>query len=92
MAMLDAHVSQVYEWLPWLDGRLDEVPKDPAARKAWLTKQRARGPSPAVRAALEKYYGKEAAAKVQVAAAFEICESGRRPDAAEIKRLFPFLP
>jgi hypothetical protein len=29
---------------------------------------------------------------VQQAEAFEICEYGRRPDAAEIKRLFPFLP
>ena len=26
------------------------------------------------------------------AEAFEICEYGRRPDAAEVKRLFPFLP
>ena len=29
---LDAHVSQVYEWLPWVEGVLDTVPKDPAAR------------------------------------------------------------
>ena len=29
---LDAHVSQVYEWLPWVDGALDSVPKDKAAR------------------------------------------------------------
>jgi LmbE family N-acetylglucosaminyl deacetylase len=34
--MLDAHVSQVYEWLPWHDGVLDQVPKDPAVRKRWL--------------------------------------------------------
>src|SRR6266852_6167919 len=33
---LDAHQSQFYEWLPWVDGRLDEVPKDPGARKKWL--------------------------------------------------------
>src|SRR5919204_3853734 len=26
--MLDAHVSQVYEWLPWHDGLLQQVPKD----------------------------------------------------------------
>jgi LmbE family N-acetylglucosaminyl deacetylase len=92
VAMLDAHVSQFYEWLPWLDGILDQVPKDPAARKAWLVKSRTGRITPGVRAALEKYYGKDAASKIQNAEAFEICEYGRRPDAAEIKRLFPFLP
>ena len=40
---------------------------------------------------LEEYYGKDRAAKVQFAEAFEICEYGRRPDKAEIKRLFPFF-
>ena len=42
------------------------------------------------RKSLEDYYGKDRAAKVQYAEAFEICEYGRRPDKAEIKRLFPF--
>jgi len=90
--MIDAHVSQVYEWLPWLNGRLDAVPKDPAVRKAWMEKQRQGRISEAVRAALVKYYGAEAGAKVQHAEAFEICEYGRRPDQADVKRLFPFLP
>ena len=89
---LDAHVSQVYEWLPWHAGVLDQVPKDPAARKAWLKNQRGRPPSPAVREALAKWYGAEAAAKVQTAEAFEICEYGTRPDDALLRRLFPFLP
>ena len=35
-AALDAHVSQFYEWLPWHAGILDQVPKDPAGRLAWL--------------------------------------------------------
>src|SRR5579884_2692552 len=52
---LDAHVSQVYEWLPWVDGKLAEVPKDPVERKQWLaTGSHAAPPTPAVRAALEK--------------------------------------
>jgi len=89
---IDAHVSQMYEWLPWLNGRLDSVPKDPAARKAMTAKQRFGRINDASRAALVKYYGAEAAAKVEHAEAFEICEYGRRPDAAEIMRLFPFLP
>ena len=89
---LDAHVSQVYEWLPWHAGNLDQVPKDVKARREWLKKTRANVPNAAVRASLEKYYGKDAASKVQQAEAFEICEYGRRPNAEEIKRLFPFLP
>ena len=89
---LDAHVSQFYEWLPWLDGKLADVPKDPKARRDWLKKNRMFSITPAMRTALEKYYGKDAAAKVQHAEAFEICEYGRRPNAEEIKRLFPFLP
>ena len=89
--MLDAHVSQFYEWLPWLAGRLDEVPKDPAARRQWLTTQRQGRISPTVRAALVKYYGADAGAKVQQAEAFEISEYGRRPDETEIRRLFPFF-
>jgi LmbE family N-acetylglucosaminyl deacetylase len=89
---LDAHVSQFYEWLPWHAGYLDEVPKDVVARKAWLKERRGGGVSPAVRAGLEKWYGSEAAAKVQYAEAFEICEYGSRPSEADIKRLFPFLP
>ncbi len=92
MDMIDAHVSQVYEWLPWLAGRLDQVPKDAVARREWLEKQREFRIGPAVRAALVKYYGQDAGAKVRYAEAFEICEYGRRPDSADILRLFPFLP
>lgn len=88
---LDAHVSQFYEWLPWLAGRLEDVPKDEAARKEWLAKERAGSINPAVRAALVKYYGADAGAKVKYAEAFEICEYGSRPTDADIKRLFPFL-
>jgi N-acetylglucosamine malate deacetylase 1 len=39
---------------------------------------------------LREYYGAERADKVQAAEAFEISEYGRRPNADEIKRLFPF--
>ena len=41
---LDSHVSQFYEWLPWVAGNLAEVPKDAAERKAWLKRQRTREP------------------------------------------------
>ena len=91
LAALDAHVSQVYEWLPWVDGRFDQVPQDPAARKQWLGKMRSRPVRPAVRQTLEKWYGKEAAARVSLAESFEICEYGRQPKDEEVRRLFPML-
>jgi len=34
---LDAHASQFYEWLPWLDGRLAEVPAH--GRREWLAQR-----------------------------------------------------
>src|SRR5437870_2006414 len=43
------------------------------------------------RAGLEQWYGKDRAAKIKYAEAFEICEYGRRPDKAELARLFPFF-
>jgi len=89
--MLDAHVSQVYEWLPWHDGVLDRVPADPAARKRWLREQRTAELTPAVRAALEKWYGAERAKTVRQAEAFEICEYGTRPSDADLRTLFPFF-
>lgn len=88
---LDAHVSQFYEWLPWVDGILDQVPKDPAARKQWLGERRRRPVSAPIRASAEKWYGKESAARYQSFEAFEVAEYGRQPDEAEIRRLFPML-
>lgn len=90
---LDAQESQFYEWLPWVDGKLDSVPRDHAARKAWLAQQRQkRQITPAIRDALVKWYGPEKGNQVQHAEAFEICEYGRQPDEAQIKQLFPMLP
>jgi LmbE family N-acetylglucosaminyl deacetylase len=90
---LDAHVSQFYEWLPWVDGTLDQVPTDVATRKKWLSEQRQkREITPAIRASLAKWYGKEKADAIRHAEAFEICEYGRQPNEADLRKLFPMLP
>lgn len=89
--MLDAHVSQVYEWLPWHEGRLDEVPRDVIARRKWLAEERPEPVLPQWREALEKHYGAQAA-HIQHAEAFEITEYGRQPSEEDIRRLFPFFP
>lgn len=89
--MIDAHVSQMYEWLPWVAGNLDKVPNDPAARLRWLRESRGGNPSGAVREALVKWYGPEQGNAVKRAEAFEICEYGTRPDEALLRKLFPFF-
>src|SRR5438045_2072693 len=71
--MLDAHVSQFYEWLPWTEGQFEQVPKDPAERKKWLAESMRgeRKLQPEWREALEKRYGAQAAS-IRHAEAFEI--------------------
>jgi hypothetical protein len=71
-------------------------PKDAAEREArrkrGFTAFKARSASAADhhRRKLIELYGEEAGKKVRYAEAFEICEYGRRPNAEEIRRLFPF--
>lgn len=89
---LDAHESQVYEWLPWVSGNLDQVPEDEAEREEWLKQRWASGNvSAEQRKALEKWYGAEKAAEFSHAESFEICEYGHQPSEEEIRRLFPML-
>ena len=88
---LDSHVSQFYEWLPWVDGKLDEVPKDPAERKASLKRARTRAISPAIRASLTNWYGPQKGGATHYYEAFEICEYGAQPNESRIRELFPML-
>ena len=88
---LDAHVSQMYEWLPWIGHYADKVPKDKTERLKWLAETRKQTIRTEVRTALEKWYGKEKAKGIKNAEAFEICEYGAQPNDEEIKRLFPML-
>ncbi len=88
---LDSHVSQFYEWLPWVDGKLAEVPKDHSARRTWLKQWIASDPPPAVRKQLVKWYGEQKGNAANYYEAFEICEYGAQPDDARIRKLFPML-
>jgi len=87
-----AHESQFFEWLPWLGGRLDEVPETEEGRLKYLANRRNPAISDEVRKSLIKWYGSERGNAAQVAEAFEICEYGRHPSDEEIRRLFPMLP
>ncbi len=88
---LDAHVSQFYEWLPWIGRYEGEIPTDKVARKKWLLSQRWPSLDPAARAGLEKWYGGARAEAAKYVEAFEVCEYGSRPTEADLNRLFPML-
>src|SRR6266478_3286716 len=88
-------VSQFYEG--GANGSAELLPADPGRQKQRHQQvrdgfaKRNRSIANRFRAKLEESYGKDRAAKVKYAEAFEICEYGRRPDKAELAKLFPFF-
>jgi LmbE family N-acetylglucosaminyl deacetylase len=92
--MYHCHESQVYEWLPYNGGYLDQVPSDPVARRAWLGRRwgsRSRGPAERYRDRLVELYGSAKGSSFQYAEAFEVSEYGSQPSPEELKKLFPFF-
>jgi len=92
--MLHCHVSQVYEWLPFNQGVLAEVPTGDADRRRWLAeryRERFAEPARRYRGKLVERYGSERGQAFRFAEAFEVSEYGAQPDEKEIRRLFPFF-
>lgn len=87
----EAEPSQFYEAQPKCWGGGIEVPTSPAERRKWLEKRWSSAPGPAVRKALEKWYGPARAKSIRRAEAFEFCEYGSRASVEQLKRLFPFF-
>ncbi|GAB4240627.1 MAG: hypothetical protein Kow00109_15770 [Acidobacteriota bacterium] len=92
--MYHCHESQVYEWLPYNNGILDQVPQDPVARRDWLRKvwgPRSERPAELYRDLLIQLYGEQKGRQVKYAEAFEVSEYGRSATLEELKQLFPFF-
>ena len=87
-------VSQFYEG--GVSGSPELLTNDPEKQKAQWAAVRKRfidrqtDITARFRESLKTWYGPERAVRIRYAEAFEICEYGRRPDKAEIMRLFPF--
>jgi len=88
VSAMDAHVSQFYEWLPWVARKSQEVPADAEARWKWLSETRTEPISPLVRAALKTRYGAKADS-IKHAESFQLCEYGGQPSLAELDQIFP---
>ena len=87
--MLDCHISQQYEWIPWIESY--EVPESAGEKFKWLYEQQAKrdsGVADKYRNELLKRYG-ESGNDVKFAEAFEISEYGRNPTENDLQELFP---
>jgi LmbE family N-acetylglucosaminyl deacetylase len=85
-----AHESQFFEWLPWIEGTIDKVPKSKEERlvfmKSWISQ-----PNDAVKNCLKKWYGESKASTIKNAESFKISEFGRQPGHEELLKLFPMI-
>jgi N-acetylglucosamine malate deacetylase 1 len=92
MDMYHQHTSQMYEWLPFNQGILDQVPATEKERRAWLGSRREfESGADQFRDKLNELYGKERAAKIKYCEAFQDSEYGTRLTKENIKYYFPFF-
>jgi N-acetylglucosamine malate deacetylase 1 len=95
VAMLHAHQSQFYEWLPYNRSVPETVPEGDEARRAWLSdwmEALSGRLADRFRDRLVETYGPEHGREAQFVEAFEASEYGAPLDDQARARLFPFLP
>ncbi|HEX2968993.1 MAG TPA: PIG-L family deacetylase [Bacteroidales bacterium] len=90
--MYHQHTSQMYEWLPFNRGELDQVPKTDSERRAWLGKTRIVGSgAEPYRDKLIEMYGNEKGSKIKFCEAFQDSGYGTRLTKENMSYYFPFL-
>ncbi|MCE5239721.1 PIG-L family deacetylase [bacterium] len=93
--MVHCHVSQMYEWLPYNGGVLDQVPESDAERRAMTARNmhaRFGHTADAARETLLRCYGPARGAQVKTAETIMISQYGRGLSEADWPRYFPFFP
>lgn len=89
--MYHQHTSQMYEWLPFNRGVLDQVPATEKERRIWLGKiWKSRSNAEPFRDKLIEHYGKEVGTKIKFCEAFQDSGYGTRLTKENIKYYFPF--
>ena len=90
--MYHQHKSQMYEWLPFNRGGLDQVPVLDSDRRTWLGGTRKGGSNAApYRDKLIELYGNEKGSKIKYCEAFQDSGYGTRLTKENISYYFPFL-
>ena len=89
--LLACHRSQVFEWLPYVEGIESTVPNSAEARLEWLTTWYSRRPQAIAdrcRDALRRTYGTRGET-IRYAEAFEVSEYAEQLDPTALASLFP---
>lgn len=92
--MLHEHKSQMYEWLPFNRGTLDQVPASDAERREWLRNHqlpRYELNGERQRTRLAELIGEERSRDVRYVECFEVCEYGAPVTDATLRTIFPFF-
>jgi N-acetylglucosamine malate deacetylase 1 len=90
--MLACQRSQVFEWLPFEEGILDQVPAEEPEKVVWLKQwyaQHVRPRADRFREALVARYGRQRGQELEFVEVFEISEYGRQMDDMLRSSLFP---
>lgn len=93
--MVHCHVSQMYEWLPYNGGVLDQVPESDAERRAVTSRNlysRFGHVADTCREALVRCYGEKRGQATKTAESIMLSQYGRGLRDEDIPRFFPFFP
>ncbi len=89
--MYHQHTSQMYEWLPFNRGALDQVPSTEKERRLWLGQiWSKRSNAEPFRDILIEHYGKERGSKIKYCEPFQDSGYGTRLTKENLKYYFPF--
>ena len=90
--MLHCHTSQMYEWLPFNAGHLDQVPESPQSRREWLRHRltQSRVIANQYRDLLIKYYGAERGSKSNMPKLMKAANTAARSQMTTFQNFSPF--
>jgi len=92
VAMLACQRSQVFEWLPYEEGILEEVPEDEQLKTVWLREWYRKHMRPRVerfREDLIVAYGPDRGSRIEFCEVYEISQYAAAADLARREQLFP---
>lgn len=92
MDMYHQHTCQMYEWLPYNQGILDQVPESDADRRAWMGERRKSGSrAEPYREKLIELYGAQRGTRISYTECFQDSEYGTRLTESNMEYYFPFF-